>query len=333
MEQIAKTPSSASASKPILQLDSLSITFSTDIGRVDVVEDVSLFIESGQTVALVGESGCGKSVTAMAIMRLNPTPPCRVESGQIMFQGINILSLNENSMRRIRGNRIGMIFQEPMSSLNPIFTIGYQVSEVFRVHQHFSQIEATNRAVEILELVGIGAAKSRLNQYPHELSGGLRQRVMIAIALACRPKLLIADEPTTALDVTVQAQILELLRTLQIEMNMSVLLISHDLGVVAETCDKVFVMYAGRIVELATVDELFRNPLHPYTKGLLSSTPRLGQSKKRLPMIPGMVPSPGFRGSGCYFKERCPKAIESCNNQPGLESVGKQHQVACWNYK
>ena len=321
-------------SDSILNVDSLHISFSTNEGRVDVVEDVSFFIGSGEIVGLVGESGCGKSVTAMAIMRLNQSPPSSVENGRIFFKGNDILSLDERSMRHIRGNRIGMIFQEPMSSLNPTFKIGYQVAEVFRCHLELSQNEANNRAVEILDLVGIGGAQRRMEQYPHELSGGLRQRVMIAIALACYPELLIADEPTTALDVTVQAQILDLLRTLQSEMNMSVLLISHDLGIVAETCDREFVMYAGRIVEQASVVELFQNPLHPYTKGLMSSSPRLGKSKKRLPTIQGMVPSPSQRGTGCYFMDRCSKASEYCrHNTPTLEAVGDKHQVACWNYK
>ena len=321
-------------SDSILNVDSLHISFSTNEGRVDVVEDVSFFIGSGEIVGLVGESGCGKSVTAMAIMRLNQSPPSSVENGRIFFKGNDTLPLDERSMRHIRGNRIGMIFQEPMSSLNPTFKIGYQVAEVFRCHLELSQNEANNRAVEILDLVGIGGAQRRMEQYPHELSGGLRQRVMIAIALACYPELLIADEPTTALDVTVQAQILDLLRTLQSEMNMSVLLISHDLGIVAETCDRVFVMYAGRIVEQASVVELFRNPLHPYTKGLMSSSPRLGKSKKRLPTIQGMVPSPSQRGTGCYFMDRCSKASEYCrHNTPTLEAVGDKHQVACWNYK
>ena len=323
-----------SSSHSILHVDSLHISFSTNEGRIDVVEDISFFIGSGEIVGLVGESGCGKSVTAMAIMRLNPSPPSSVEYGRIFFKGNDILSLDEGSMRHIRGNRIGMIFQEPMTSLNPTFTIGYQVGEVFQCHLGISQNEANNKTVEMLDLVGIGGAQRRMEQYPHELSGGLRQRVMIAIALACRPELLIADEPTTALDVTVQAQILDLLRTLQSEMNMSVLLISHDLGIVAETCDRVFVMYAGRIVEKASVVELFRNPLHPYTTGLMSSSPRLGQSKKLLPMIPGMVPSPSQRGTGCYFTDRCSKASEYCrHNTPTLETVGDKHQVACWNYK
>ena len=323
-----------SSSDSILHVDSLHISFATNEGRINVVEDISFFIGSGEIVGLVGESGCGKSVTAMAIMRLNQSPPSSVEYGRIFFKGNDILSLDESSMRHIRGNRIGMIFQEPMTSLNPTFTIGYQVAEVFRCHLELSQNEANNKTVEMLDLVGIGGAQRRMEQYPHELSGGLRQRVMIAIALACRPELLIADEPTTALDVTVQAQILDLLRTLQSEMNMSVLLISHDLGIIAETCDRVYVMYAGRIVEQASVVELFRNPLHPYTTGLMSSSPRLGQSKKRLPMIPGMVPSPSQRGTGCYFTDRCSKASEYCrHNTPTLEAVGDKHQVACWNYK
>ena len=323
-----------SSSDSILHVDSLHISFATNEGRINVVEDISFFIGSGEIVGLVGESGCGKSVTAMAIMRLNQSPPSSVEYGRIFFKGNDILSLDEGSMRHIRGNRIGMIFQEPMTSLNPTFTIGYQVAEVFRCHLELSQNEANNKTVEMLDLVGIGGAQRRMEQYPHELSGGLRQRVMIAIALACRPELLIADEPTTALDVTVQAQILDLLRTLQSEMNMSVLLISHDLGIIAETCDRVYVMYAGRIVEQASVVELFRNPLHPYTTGLMSSSPRLGQSKKRLPTIPGMVPSPSQRGTGCYFTDRCSKASEYCrHNTPTLEAVGDKHQVACWNYK
>jgi len=323
-----------SSSDSILHVDSLHISFATNEGRINVVEDISFFIGSGEIVGLVGESGCGKSVTAMAIMRLNQSPPSSVEYGRIFFKGNDILSLDESSMRHIRGNRIGMIFQEPMTSLNPTFTIGYQVAEVFRCHLGLSQNEANNKTVEMLDLVGIGGAQRRMEQYPHELSGGLRQRVIIAIALACRPELLIADEPTTALDVTVQAQILDLLRTLQSEMNMSVLLISHDLGIIAETCDRVYVMYAGRIVEQASVVELFRNPLHPYTTGLMSSSPRLGQSKKRLPMIPGMVPSPSQRGTGCYFTDRCSKASEYCrHNTPTLEAVGDKHQVACWNYK
>jgi len=332
MEHIATPAADSSSSNFILEVDSLGISFLTDEGRVNVVEDLSFFISPGETVALVGESGCGKSVTAMEIMRLNPSPPSRVESGRILLHGADILTLNRDSLRRIRGNKIGMIFQEPMTSLNPTFTIGYQVAEVFRVHRQLSNDDAMKQAIGMLEMVGVGAPDRRLKQYPHELSGGLRQRAMIAIALACRPDLLIADEPTTALDVTIQAQILDLLRTLQSEIDMSVLLISHNLGIVAESCDRVFVMYAGRIVEQATVDDLFGNPLHPYTDGLLSSSPRLGRSKERLSTIPGMVPGPGQRGAGCYFADRCSRVSERCRTKvPPLEAVGDTHHVACWN--
>ena len=317
---------------PLLEVDSLSISFATDTGRARVVEDVSFAIRAGETVGLVGESGCGKSVAAMSVMRLNPSPPSHVDGGRILFQGNNLLALHDDEMRAIRGDRIGMIFQEPMTSLNPTFTIGYQIAEVFRIHRRMSAAQARRESISILGMVGIGAPGRRLDQYPHELSGGLRQRVMIAMALACRPDLLIADEPTTALDVTVQLQILELLRRLQSEMGMSVLLISHDLGIVAEICKRVLVMYAGRIVERATVDALFRHPRHPYTVGLLSSPPRLGQRRSALPTIPGMVPAPGQRGPGCYFADRCPRVTERCHAEtPVVTTAGPDHDVACWN--
>ena len=317
---------------PILEVDSLSVSFKTETGRVGVVEDVSFSLEPGEALGLVGESGCGKSVTAMSIMRLNPSPPSRVDGGQIRFQGSDLLALDDDAMRAVRGDRIGMIFQEPMTSLNPTFSIGYQIAEVFHVHRGMGKAEARRESAEILGMVGIGAPERRLGQYPHELSGGLRQRVMIAMALACRPDLLIADEPTTALDVTVQAQILDLLRRLQAEMDMSVLLISHDLGIVAEVCARVIVMYAGRIVESATVEALFRHPRHPYTVGLLSSSPRLGAKRAILPTIPGMVPAPGQRGVGCYFAARCPRAMERCRAEtPALSELGPGHEVACWN--
>ena len=317
---------------PLLEVDALSVSFVTDAGRVSVVEEVSFALRSGETVGLVGESGCGKSVTAMSIMRLIPSPPSHVEGGRILFQGDDLLALDKVEMRAVRGDRIGMIFQEPMTSLNPTFTIGYQIAEVFRIHRGMSAAAARRESVDILGMVGIGAAERRLHQYPHELSGGLRQRSMIAMALACRPDLLIADEPTTALDVTVQAQILDLLRRLQTELGMSVLLISHDLGIVAEICERVLVMYAGRIVESATVDELFRHPRHPYTAGLLASSPRLGKRHPILPTIPGMVPAPGRRGSGCYFADRCPRVTERCRAEtPPLATGGPEHDVACWN--
>jgi peptide/nickel transport system ATP-binding protein len=317
---------------PLLEVDSLSVSFTTEAGRDSVVEDVSFLLRPGETVGLVGESGCGKSVTAMSIMRLIPSPPSHVDGGRIHFQGTDLLALGKNEMRAIRGNRIGMIFQEPMTSLNPTFSIGYQIAEVFRIHRNMGAAEARRESVDILSMVGIGAAERRLHQYPHELSGGLRQRVMIAMALACRPDILIADEPTTALDVTVQAQILDLLRQLRQELGMSVLLITHDLGVVAEVCERVLVMYAGRIVESATVEELFRRPRHPYTTGLLASSPRLGNRRPVLPTIPGMVPAPGQRGTGCYFAERCPRVTDRCRAEmPALAADRPEHDVACWN--
>ena len=320
------------APDPLLEVDTLSVSFATDSGRARVVDQVSFAVRSGETVGLVGESGCGKSVTAMSIMRLIPSPPSHVEGGQIRFRGNDLLALDSAEMRAIRGDRIGMIFQEPMTSLNPTFSIGYQIAEVYRIHRRMSPAEARRESIEILGMVGIGAAERRLHQYPHELSGGLRQRAMIAMALACGPDLLIADEPTTALDVTVQAQILDLLRRLQSEIGMSVLLISHDLSIVAEVCEQVLVMYAGRIVERAAVDELFRQPRHPYTIGLLSSSPRLGQRRPTLPTIPGMVPAPAQRGTGCHFADRCPRVTERCGSEtPTLSAVGPEHHVACWN--
>jgi len=320
------------APDPLLEVDTLSVSFATDAGRASVVEEVSFEIRSGETVGLVGESGCGKSVTAMSVMRLIPSPPSHVEGGRIRFRGNDLLALGSAEMRAIRGDRIGMIFQEPMTSLNPTFSIGYQIAEVFRIHRRMGVAEARRESIEILGMVGIGAAERRLHQYPHELSGGLRQRAMIAMALACGPDLLIADEPTTALDVTIQAQILDLLRRLQSEIGMSVLLISHDLNIVAEVCEQVLVMYAGRIVERAAVDELFRRPRHPYTIGLLSSSPRLGQRRATLPTIPGMVPAPAQRGTGCYFADRCARVTGRCNDEtPTLAAVGPDHDVACWN--
>jgi peptide/nickel transport system ATP-binding protein len=316
---------------PLLEIDALSISFRTDSGQIRVVEDVSFALGTGEIVGLVGESGCGKSVTAMAIMGLNPSPPSRVDSGRILFEGRDLLALGP-AMRDIRGNRIGMIFQEPMTSLNPSYTVGFQIAEVLRIHRGMSRAAARAKVVELLRLVRIGAPERRASQYPHELSGGLRQRVIIAMAIACGPSLLIADEPTTALDVTVQAQILELIKRLQGETGMSVLLITHDLGVVAETCERVMVMYAGRIVERASVGTLYRHARHPYTKGLLSSTPRLGHKRPVLATIPGMVPPPGQRGPGCYFAARCPRALDRCHAEiPPLELVVPGHDAACWN--
>ncbi len=316
----------------IIEVDDLTVSFATETGRSRVVENVTFDIGRGETLGLVGESGCGKSVTAMSIMRLLPSPPSRVDSGSIVFDDMDIFSLDKATMRSIRGNRIGMIFQEPMTSLNPCFSIGFQIGEVLRLHNGLSRVEAKNRSVELLEMVGVGAASTKISQYPYQLSGGLRQRVMIAMALACDPKLLIADEPTTALDVTIQAQILDLIKKLQDELEMSILMITHDLGVVARFCDHVNVMYAGRIVESAPVKELFGNPAHPYTRGLLSSIPKIGRKSARLPTIPGMVPHPDQRPDGCYFVDRCNRETDLCRTKiPGFNSNDSRRGVACWN--
>ena len=317
---------------PLLEVAGLSLSFATESGPVQVVEDVSFAVPRGRTVGLVGESGCGKSVTAMTLLRLLPSPPSRIDAGRILFDGVDLAQLRERDLRRLRGNRIGMIFQEPMTSLNPTLSIGFQIAEVLRLHRGQRGAGARSASIEILRQVGVGAPERRLGQYPHQLSGGLRQRVMIAMALICHPALLIADEPTTALDVTIQAQILDLLRRLQGELDMAILLITHDFGVVAEICEEVVVMYAGRIVEQAKVRQLFRAPRHPYTCGLLDALPRLGNRGRRIPSIPGMVPPPGQRGTGCAFAERCPQALARCSSErPALMPQGDGHLAACWN--
>jgi peptide/nickel transport system ATP-binding protein len=327
-----KPDSAGAPAGPLLEVEGLTVAFDTEQGQRRVVEEASFSVGAGETVGLVGESGCGKSVTAMSIMRLLPSPPLRALAGRILFEGADLLDLAPEAMRALRGDRIGMVFQEPMTSLNPVLSIGYQIEEVLRLHRKTGRGEARRQALEMLRLVGIGAPERRLDQYPHQLSGGLRQRVMIAIALICRPQLLIADEPTTALDVTIQAQILELLRSLKREMGMALLLITHDLGVVAEMCDQVVVMYAGRIVEQATAAELFRRPRHPYTSGLLSAMPRLVAKGGKLPTIPGTVPPPGKRALGCSFAERCPRALPRCRGErPELTTQGENHRAACWN--
>jgi len=313
---------------PLLQIDHLSVSFRRDVGgSVRVVDDVTFSVSAGETVGLVGESGCGKSVTAMSVMQLNPSPPAQIDGGCIRFEGKDLLTLGRSAMRRIRGDRIGMIFQEPMTSLNPTFTIGRQIAEVLRLHRTIGWTEARKQTIELLGQVGIGAAAKRYAQYPHELSGGLRQRAMIAMALACHPSLLIADEPTTALDVTIQAQILELLARLKTELGMSILLITHDLGVVARVCQRVVVMYAGRVVEEADVASLFAHPRHPYTAALLASSPRLGLKRTTLPTIAGMVPDPTKRGAGCHFAARCTRAFERCREDAPPMDQG----YACWN--
>jgi oligopeptide/dipeptide ABC transporter ATP-binding protein len=315
----------------LLEVRGLQTQFATDVGVVRAVDGISFTIDAGRTLGMVGESGCGKSVTALSILRLVPSPPGRIVGGEILYQGRNLLEFPEREMRRIRGNEIAMIFQEPMTSLNPVFTIGDQIGEAIRLHQRTSRRETRERAIEMLRLVEIPEPARRVDDYPHQLSGGMRQRVMIAMALSCNPKLLIADEPTTALDVTIQAQILDLLVSLKARLGMALLLITHDLGVVAEQADEVLILYAGALVERASVVELFDRPLHPYTRGLLDSLPRVGAPRgERLRPIPGTVPPLTRLPSGCRFRDRCPLAIDDCVRiEPRLEEKAPGHLVAC----
>ncbi|MHB0885158.1 MAG: ABC transporter ATP-binding protein [Bacillota bacterium] len=323
--------------EPLVEVKDLHTEFHTEDGLVKAVDGVNLHIGRGETLGVVGESGCGKSVTALSIMRLIPWPPGRIAGGDILFEGRDVLKLPEDEMRKIRGNEISMIFQEPMTSLNPVFTVGEQIAEAVELHQRLKPQEAMDKAVEMLKLVGIPLAERRVKEYPHQLSGGMRQRVMIAMALSCTPKLLIADEPTTALDVTIQAQILELMKKLKQELGMAIMLITHDLGVVAEMAERVVVMYAGKVVEEAPVRELYKHPLHPYTQGLLRSIPRLNAPKERLHVIEGVVPSLMNLPPGCRFAGRCPHATDQCRReQPSLRVVngnngdGSRHAVSCW---
>jgi oligopeptide/dipeptide ABC transporter ATP-binding protein len=324
----------------ILDVKDLVVQFNTDRGLVTAVDGVDVDVFKGRTLGIVGESGSGKSVTALAIMRLIPHPPGIIKNGSVKFRGESLLDKEMSDMRKIRGNKISMIFQEPMTSLNPVFTIGNQIEEVLELHQeHLSKMERRKKAVEMLSLVGIPSPEKRIKEYPHQLSGGMRQRVMIAISLACEPDILIADEPTTALDVTIQAQILELMKKLQKELGMGIIMITHDLGVVAETCDDVAVMYCGKIVEKGSADQIFNNPRHPYTKGLLESIPSFdattGDAKDRLPTIEGMVPSLFDLPEGCSFQDRCSKCIAQCKEPSGvpiLNEVGAGHEVSCFNH-
>jgi oligopeptide/dipeptide ABC transporter ATP-binding protein len=314
-----------------LEIKDLRVSFSSEGRKVEVVSGVTLSIPQGRIVGVVGESGCGKTVTALSIMRLIPEPPGRIEGGEIIFDGANLLEYGDREMRSLRGNRISMIFQEPISSLNPVFNVGEQIGEALRTHLKITKSEEKKRVIELLRLVGIPAPERRVKNYPHELSGGMSQRVMIAMALACSPEVLIADEPTTALDVTIQAGILELIDDLRIKMGMAVLLITHDLGIIAEVADTVYVMYAGKVVEHAVTRELFKNPKHPYTVGLLNSIPDLRESKEKLDAIPGVVPSPGSFPPGCRFQDRCPLVIERCRREePPLEEHAPGHYSACF---
>ncbi len=320
---------------PLLEIRNLKTYFDVRGGVLKAVDDVSLTIKSGETLGLVGESACGKSVTASSIMRLIPIPPGRIAGGEIIFEGVNVLKLPESEMRKVRGNKISMIFQEPMTSLNPVFTVGDQVAEVIRLHKKLSQHETRNRVIEAFRLVRIPAPESRINEYPHQMSGGMRQRVMIAMALACYPKLMIADEPTTALDVTIQAQILDLMNKLKEETGASILFITHDLGVIAEMAQKVAVMYAGKIMEEADVDTLFAEPKHPYTMGLMNSIPILGigKTQRRLSTIAGVVPSLFKLPEGCLFHERCSVVQEECGQwEPPMIDLGNAHFVRCHKY-
>ncbi len=314
----------------LLSVEALTTAFQTGSGQVTAVEDISFDLQKGEILGIVGESGSGKSVTALAIMGLLPRPPAKILGGRIMFEGTDLLSLSDRAMQRLRGPGIAMVFQEPMTSLNPVFTIGEQVIETIRAHETVSQRAGFGRAVAMLEKVGIPSAAARMTDYPHQLSGGQRQRVMLAIALACRPKLLIADEPTTALDVTIQAQILDLLMDLRDEFGMAIIIITHNMGVIAETADRVLVTYAGRVVEQAPVARLFDHPLHPYTSGLLACVPTLAQDEARLVAIKGNLPEPARRPPGCRFSSRCDHAVPACSQAiPPLETVEQDHQAAC----
>jgi oligopeptide/dipeptide ABC transporter ATP-binding protein len=318
----------------LMNIDGLSTYFFTEEGKVKAVDDVSFRVREGETVCIVGESGCGKSVTAMSIMGLVEEPGGKVAHGKIDFQGEDLLQMDKNTLRTIRGNEIAMIFQEPMSSLNPVIKIGEQIMEPLIVHLKMNKKQARIRAIELIKQVGISRPEQIADSYPHELSGGMLQRIMIAIAIACSPKLLIADEPTTALDVTIQAQILDMLREIKDNSGMSILLITHDLGVVAEMADYVIVMYSGKIVEEGEVVELFNNPKHPYTKGLLRSKPVINQRQDELYSIPGQVPNPLELVPSCYFHDRCEHCMPVCvSQQPQLKEVASRQKVACWLYE
>ncbi len=324
-------PRMPDSAAPLLSVRDLAVSFETDTGLLRAVDGVSFSVASGRTLGIVGESGCGKSVTALSLLRLLPQPAGKILGGSIAFDGVDLANVTPEQLHKIRGGRIGMVFQEPMTALNPVHRIGRQLAEVFLLHRTKDKAEAHRLAVAMLAKVGIPSPEIRALEYPHQLSGGMRQRVVIAMALACNPALLIADEPTTALDVTIQAQILDLMRSLQSELGMAVILITHDLGVVAEMCDDVLVMYGGRVAEYAPVEEIFRNPKHPYTQGLLRAIPRLdAERKSRLATIPGQVPGLADMPAGCRFQNRCPLAAPECKKQPPLESVSPGHTVACW---
>lgn len=319
--------------KPILEVKGLKTHFTTKRGVSKAVDGIDFTLHKGETLGIVGESGCGKSMTSLSILRLIPSPPGKIAGGSVLFKGRDLVAMPEDEMRKIRGNEISMIFQEPMTSLNPVIPVGEQIAEALRLHQGLGKKAAWDKSVEMLKMVGIPSPEKRAKQEPFQLSGGMRQRVMIAMALACTPEVLIADEPTTALDVTIQAQILELIKELQTKIGMGVIMITHDLGVVAETCDKVAVMYAGNIVEHASTEQIFADPKHPYTQGLLNSLPKIHEDQEELITIDGNVPSPYNMPAGCRFASRCPYAEEICTaQQPDLISYSEDIKVRCWKY-
>ena len=326
------SPVTASASERLLEVRDLTTHFYTSTGVVKAVDHVSLYVNEGETLALVGESGCGKSVTALSLMRLIPDPPGRIVGGEVILEGRDVLQMSADQLRQIRGAKLGMVFQEPMTSLNPVLTIGRQITETLELHMGLSKSAAWDRAGELLEMVGIPDPRNRLGQYPHQLSGGQRQRVMIAIALSCNPRLLIADEPTTALDVTIQAQILELLMELKSQFNTALIIITHNLGVVARYADRVNIMYAGKIREIGSAVDIYRSAKHPYTIGLLNSVPRLDAPMgARLFPIEGDIPDLANLPAGCAFRPRCPWAVDRCRiDDPPLSEVGPEHRSACW---
>ncbi|MGM0548170.1 MAG: ABC transporter ATP-binding protein [Bacillota bacterium] len=318
----------------LVEVNNLKTYFYTEEGVVKAVDGVDYEIYPGETLGIVGESGCGKSVTSLSIMRLVESPPGEIAGGEIKFKGRDLTKISEKEMRKIRGNDISMIFQEPMTSLNPVYTVGDQIMEAIMLHKKVNRKEAKKQAIDMLQKVGIPLPEQRVDEYPHQLSGGMRQRVMIAMALSCDPQLLIADEPTTALDVTIQAQILELMNSLKKSYGMSIMMITHDLGVIAEVSDRVAVMYAGKVVEYTDVDTLFADPKHPYTWGLMNSIPKLDKDVDRLEAIPGSVPSPLNFPEGCKFNTRCPLAEGKCyNEEPPLENAAEGHKVRCWRYE
>ncbi len=330
----ASHSSSTDTGAPVLEVRDLVTTFDTDHGTLTAVDGVSFQLHKGRTLGIVGESGCGKSVTAFSIMRLLPQPMGKIAAGQVLLDGVDLTQLLPEEILKVRGDRMGMIFQEPMTALNPVHTIGRQLSEVFLLHRTKDKREALRLSVDILTKVGIPSPEVRVGEYPHQLSGGMRQRVVIAMALACKPAVVIADEPTTALDVTIQAQILELMQSLQAEMGMAIMLITHDLGVIAEMCDDVVVMYAGRVAQAGPVEKIFAAPSHPYTRGLLASIPRLeNERKSKLATIEGMVPSLADMPVGCRFQNRCPYRADICAQPPLTNQVSPHHRVACHRWR